>query len=69
MSDVQGAFDDYLRSLSDDEWQALQQRVRQPANPPTPAPQLDNQVDESTRIGTGRNAGLAEAKRRGYVKD
>ncbi|OBJ49537.1 hypothetical protein [Mycobacterium sp. 1423905.2] len=60
------AFRDHLRSLSDDEWNQLVAEVR-PPNPESHIP-LPNEVEQSGRIGTGRNEGLAEAKRRGYIQ-
>lgn len=58
MADLAEAFEQHLRSLSDTEWEALTKRVR---SSPSDAPQ---------DRGTGASAaGLAEAKRRGYVKD
>lgn len=65
MGDIASAFEEHLRSLSDTEWNALVQRVRPSASEPNP--RLDNEVEGSTRIGTGRNEGLADAKRRGYI--
>lgn len=65
MGDIAEAFRDHLRSLSDTEWDALVTEVRTPKPPASPP--MANEVTQSERIGTGRNEGLAEAKRRGYI--
>lgn len=65
MGDIAEAFRDHLRSLSDSEWDALVAEVR--PSKPSASPPLPNEVTQSERIGTGRNEGLAEARRRGYI--
>lgn len=65
MGDIAEAFRDHLRSLSDSEWDALVAEVRPPKHPA--GPPITNEVEQSERVGTGRNEGLAEARRRGYI--
>lgn len=67
MADIAEAFEQHLRSLSDAEWDTLTQRVRTPKAPP-PA-DLPGIGDEDRKHGRGpqTSAGLAEAKRRGYI--
>lgn len=69
MADIAEAFEQHLRSLTDDEWTALTQRVRTPQQQqPSERQRLDNESDApATKIGKGRNAGLEEAKRRGFI--
>lgn len=63
------AFEQHLRSLSDDEWNALSSRVRAPKGPP-PDPYAAEQKRQQ-EVDSGRhrfkNAGIEEAYRRGYV--
>jgi hypothetical protein len=69
MTDIAGAFEQYLTSLTDTEYEDLTRRVRGNTPPAPPAgPPLPNELEESTTIGKGKNAGLEEARRRGYVQ-
>jgi hypothetical protein len=61
MADLAEAFEQHLRSLSDSDWDALVARVRTPMAPPQP--------DEHGEPSGGQNAGLEEARRRGYVDE
>ena len=67
MGDIAEAFKQHLSSLSDDDWNKLVAEVRPPQPAPSGAP-LPNETEQAQRIGTGRNEGLAEAKRRGYLQ-
>lgn len=67
MGDIAEAFEQHLRSLSDEQWNALTARVRTPAPQAPPAPQLPNEVEQTTEFGSGSKAGLDEAKRRGFI--
>ncbi|MEH3131619.1 MAG: hypothetical protein PGN27_16855 [Mycolicibacterium neoaurum] len=70
MGDVGSAFDEYLKSLSDDEWKALEQRVRPPQQPPAPTGQPlpgERREGDDAPVRRGENAGMAEARRRGYI--
>lgn len=58
MPDLAEAFEQHLRSLSDDEWTALVARVRP-----------DDHDDAGQPKGSKSKSGLAEARRRGYVTD
>lgn len=51
----------YLSELDDAAFDELVQRVREPADP-------DNADSKAGRRPSGRNDGLAEAKRRGYIQ-
>lgn len=62
---IADAFEQHLRSLSQPEWDALVARVRTPKHQPqTPLP---GEQEQHQQVGSGRNEGLAEAKRRGYI--
>lgn len=66
MGDIAEAFEQHLASLPDEDWNALVARVRPPK--PQPNPPIPGEVEQSDHVGKGRNEGLAEAKRRGYIK-
>lgn len=46
MAELAEAFEQHLRSLSDDEWNALASRVRTPKTPPAPPPLAGERRDE-----------------------
>lgn len=70
MADIAEAFKQHLRSLSDDEWTALEREVRVQQQPPAPTgPPLpgERREGDDAPVRKGENAGMAEARRRGYV--
>jgi hypothetical protein len=73
MADLAEAFEQHLKSLSDEDWDSLVTRVRPPKSPPAP---LDERVDDQPTPkrfpqapGPATNDGLAEAHRRGFIDD
>ncbi|QFS91523.1 hypothetical protein FIV07_12210 [Mycobacterium sp. THAF192] len=68
MAELAEAFEQHLRSLSDDEWNALASRVRTPKTPPAPPPLAGERRDEpSGNQPKFANSGLEEAYRRGFI--
>ncbi|MCV7285352.1 hypothetical protein H7J87_08425 [Mycolicibacterium wolinskyi] len=67
MADIAEAFEQHLRSLSDDEWKALVSRVRkqQPGGSNEDERQRDREIESGRKKFS--NYGLQEAYRRGYV--
>lgn len=65
MTQLSDKFEEYLSSLSADEWTALEGRVRA-TKPPPPASSGDQQPAPS---GVKSKLGLEEARRRGYVNE
>ncbi|OFJ55310.1 hypothetical protein [Mycolicibacterium grossiae] len=65
MAQLSDKFEEYLAGLSDDEWSALEGRVRKPA---AGAPGHGVDGTDGQRPVSHSNAGYQEAVRRGYVK-
>ncbi|WP_197382851.1 hypothetical protein [Mycolicibacterium mengxianglii] len=67
MANLSEAFEDHLRSLSDQEWNALASRVRQPQQTTPTAPLPGERQFDKDPIGSLKNPGFDEAVRRGYI--